>query len=382
MQKFRAKSNIVLGMLSLLALLALIATENGKVMVKQKWYNQKLEAAELARDAEAYLKNKRLEKGVFIDVVNDPNETALIGQKYTMITTDRGDIESKLSSTNPNFAAVVVELLREAGVKKNDHVAVAFSGSFPGLNLAVMSAIEVLGIHPTIITSVGASNYGANDPYFTWLDMEHELNRAGYFSNRSVAASIGGGYDLGRGLSPKGRELIEEAIQRNDVEFIHEDHLEKSIERRMEIYKKENPVKAFINVGGGIASLGNTVNGDIIDPGLTEYLPMRNYPLRGVIIRMGEEGIPLIHMLNIDRLLAEYGLPNSPVPLPDPGEGGVFISERYSMVITSIATFILVVVILLVYFTERKYHRLGTDVVPVQGKEKPAQPEYEEAMTI
>ena len=52
--------------------------------------------------------------------------------------------------------------------------------------------------------------------------------------SKSVAASIGGGFDIGRGLSPEGRELIVEAIKRNDVEFINEKHLENSIARRME----------------------------------------------------------------------------------------------------------------------------------------------------
>jgi len=47
MYKFRAKSNIVLSVLSILALLAIVAVENSKIDVKQKWYNEKLEAAQL-----------------------------------------------------------------------------------------------------------------------------------------------------------------------------------------------------------------------------------------------------------------------------------------------------------------------------------------------
>ncbi len=368
MYNFRAKSNIVLGLLSLLALMAFIAVENGKVNARQEYYNEKLAAAELSQRASEYLRSHRLEKGVFIDVINDPNQTALIGQKYTMITTDRGDIEAKLSSTNPNFAAVIVQLLKEAGLREGETVAVAFSGSFPGINISVLSALEVLKLKPIVITSVGASNYGANDPYFTWLDMERLLNEGGILSNRSLAASMGGGYDVGRGLSPMGRDLIIEAIHRNKVEYIDKEHLEEGIQRRMEIYDEQSKgrkIKAYINVGGGIASLGNTVNGEIIEPGLTEYLPMRNYPVKGTIIQMGQNGVPIIHMLNIAQLLAEYGLPNSPVPLPEPGEGGVFVREKYSLTITGIATFILVLVIILVYLGEQKYHRLGTDVVPL-----------------
>ncbi len=374
MVSFKAKSNIVLGLLFLLSWRAFIAVENGKMDVKQDYYDEKLQAAKLSQAAENSLKEYRLENSVFIDDVNDPNQTALIGQEYSLITTDQGNIESKLSATNPNFAAVIVQLLKEAGLEEDDPVAIAFSGSFPGLNISVIAAVETLELQPIIITSVGASNFGANDPYFTWLDMESLLNKAGVFHHKSVAASIGGGNDIGRGLSPEGRELIIKAIERNGVDYINEKHLENSIARRMEIYDKHSggkPVKAFINVGGGIASLGNTINGQLIPSGLTEHLPMSNFPLHGVIIQMGRKGVPIIHLLNIDQLLAKYGLPSNPVPLPDPGDGGIFIEKKYNMIVTSIATVFLIVVIVYIYLVERKRHRLGTDVVPVSNYQNP-----------
>ncbi|MCW8810568.1 MAG: hypothetical protein OQK64_06375, partial [Ignavibacteriaceae bacterium] len=109
MNNFSAGSKIVLSVLALLALMAFLAVEFQKEDVKLKWYDQKLEAANLAKTAIDYLKEFRLQKGVFIDAINDPNETALIGQDITPITTDRGNIEAKLTATNPNFAAVLVE---------------------------------------------------------------------------------------------------------------------------------------------------------------------------------------------------------------------------------------------------------------------------------
>ena len=154
MYKLRAKSNIVLGVLSILSLLAFIVVENNKVDVKQDWYKEKLEAAKLSQKAAQYIKNYRLVNGVFIDAINDPNQTALIGQEYTLITTDRGNIESKLTSTNPNFEAVIVQLLKDAGVRKGDNVAVAMTGSFPALNISIIAAIETLGANPIIITKL------------------------------------------------------------------------------------------------------------------------------------------------------------------------------------------------------------------------------------
>jgi len=366
MYNFSAGSKRVLSVLALFALVGFLSVEGGKKNVKLDWYNEKLEASILAKNAADYLKEFRMQKGIFIDALNDPNETALIGQDITPITTDRGYIESKLTATNPNFAAVIIDMIKEAGLKENDVVAIAFTGSLPGLNIAVHAAIQTLKLNPIIITSIGASNWGANDPDFTWLDMEKKLYEAGIFKDISVAASIGGGLDRGRGLSPEGRELIKEAIKRNNVEFINEEYLENSIEKRMRIYRsksKDSPIKLFINVGGGISSIGSTENYQFISNGLSTGLTMKNFPRKGVLIRMAEDQIPVIHLLNITNLAGKYRLPVSPVPLPQPGEGEIFIQEQYNVTLTIFVTIFLSAAIVLVYFMERRRHRLGTEQV-------------------
>ena len=371
-----AGSKTVLSVLALLALMAFLAVEYGKEDVKLKYYDQKLEASKLAKEATDYLKEFRMHKGVFVDVINDPNETALIGQDITPITTDRGYIEAKLTATNPNFAAVVVDMLKEAELEKNDVVAVAFTGSFPGLNVAVHSALQTLKLKQIIISSVGASNWGANDPYYTWLDMERVLFNAGIFKNKSIAASIGGGLDRGRGLSPEGRQLIVDAISRNKVEFINEEHLESSIQKRIELYnkyRKKDKISAFINVGGGISSIGSVENVQFVPSGLIKTLPMKNYPVRGLLVQMAEKNIPVIHLLNVNQLAVQYGLPLNPTPLPQPGEGEIFIQRRYSVLLTMGVTFFLVIAISFVFLMERKRHQLGTEQVIIPQKE--AEPE-------
>lgn len=367
-----AGSKTVLSVIALLSLMAFLAVEYGKEDVKLKWYDQKIEASKLASEAAAYLKEFRMRKGVFVDIINDPNETALIGQDLTTITTDRGFIEAKLTATNPNFAAVIVDMLKEAGLEKNDVVAIAFTGSLPGLNIAVQSAVQTLQLKPIIITSVGASNWGANDPDFTWLDMESLLFRAGIFKNKSVAASIGGGLDRGRGLSPEGRQIITDAIRRNNIEFINEEHLENSIQKRMDVYnhyREKKKIKAFINVGGGISSIGSVENGKYIPTGLSTILPMKNYPVRGVMIQMAENNVPIIHLLNINKLAIKYGLPINPIPLPRAGEGEIFIQKRYSVLLTLGVTIFLVLSIGFVFFMERKRHQLGTEQIVIQRNE-------------
>jgi hypothetical protein len=140
----------------------------------------------------------------------------------------------------------------------------------------------------------------------------------------------------------------------------------------MDVYnkvKKNKKIKAFINVGGGIASIGSVENGKFIPSGLSKSLPMKNYPVRGVMIQMAENNIPIIHLLNINQLALKYGLPVNPTPLPRVGEGEIFIQKRYSVVLTSGVTLFLVFVIAFVFFMERKRHQLGTEQVVVQRTE-------------
>ncbi len=221
-----------------LTLLALVYVERGRGVVPSPWHEEMLRASETSAQAARHLKRQRLERGVFVDSVNDPAQTALIGQEYTQITTDRGYLEAKLVSTNPNFAAVVVDMLHELEIERGDCLALAMTGSFPALNLSALAAVETLGARPVLISSVGASNFGATDPYFTWLDMESEVNRQGILTTRSIAASMGGGQDAGRGLSPKGRELLRAAIERNGVRPLSAPRLEDAIRQRIELYRE------------------------------------------------------------------------------------------------------------------------------------------------
>ena len=93
--------------------------------------------------------------------------------------------------------------------------------------------------------------------------------------------------------------------------------------------RKKEKIKAFINVGGGISSIGSVENGKFVPSGLSKTLPMKNYPVRGVMIAMAEKNIPVIHLLNINQLARRYGLPVNPIPLPAAGQGDIFIQKRY-----------------------------------------------------
>jgi poly-gamma-glutamate system protein len=309
----------------------------------------KLKAAELSESAMLAVKKGGEERGIAIDPENDPNLTGLIGQQYTLVTTDRGYLRSKLLATNPNFAAAFIMMFKKAGLKKGDYISIALTGSLPGLNISCLSACQIMGLNPIIITSVGASTWGANEPEYTWLDMEKLIFDQGFISFRSIAASIGGGSDNGRGLSPEGRNLIIDAIERNGVRLIKTGSLEENIKTRMEILKEvigNNSYKAYVNIGGGLASLGSSQNGRLIPYGLNMNLVNRNFPARGVINYMAESGIPIIHILQVDRLAERYGLSQKIIPNEETGIGELYYKEEYSITTTA---FLLILLVLTVF---------------------------------
>jgi poly-gamma-glutamate system protein len=351
--------------LAALGILALAVAERMRHQVAAPYYEEKLNAARLTALAQKGLQEERWGAAHVIDTVNDPNQSGLIGEEFTLITTDRGVLRAKLTSLNPNFAAVIVDQLKRAGFRRGDLAAIGVTGSFPALNVAVLAAVESLGGHAVSIASVGASMWGANDPSFTWLDMERVLVEKGILQSRSVAASLGGGEDRGRGLSPEGRRLIREAVRRNGVALIEEETLEESIARRMQIYDErrgERQFAVYINVGGGLASLGASENGRLVRPGLNIGLGLHNFPRKGVMILMAERGVPVIHLLDLLDLARENGLPVAPIPLPEAGEGEIFTHTQYHAAGVSLVLLIyagLVVLVLALALREKAGGRSG-----------------------
>ena len=324
--------------------------------IKRPYFDEKLAASNKMLEAENAIREFRQGENILIDEVSDINQTGCIGEEFTLLTTDQGDLEAKLTATNPNFAAIVIKLLKEAGVQKDDYVAVAWTGSFPGANIATVAAIDVIGAKPVIITSIGSSMWGANIPDLTWLDMEKIINDAQILSYRSVAASIGGRGDRGGNISPAGRELARTIIYDHGVDIIDEQFLSRSIERRMKIYNREIPdgfeYKAYVNVGGGLGSIGSAHNLVIIPHGLTMKILPENYPRKGTMIKFGEQDVPIINLININELAKEYNLPIAPEPIPTPPDGGIYYRKQYNLY--AVGGALLIYIVLLFFIIKRK----------------------------
>jgi poly-gamma-glutamate system protein len=284
-------------------------------------------ASDLMARAAASLRDCRAARGVPVVPSDDPNGTGLIGVERSVITTSLGSLEAKRTTTNPDFAALVVWLFRDAGVKRGDVVGVGASSSFPALIVATLSAAEAMGVEPLVISSLGASEWGANIPGFGWLDMEECLRREGLAGSAPIALSLGGEGDAGLDMDPEGRALIEARVRAGGALFIDEPSLERNVAARMARYRESaggRTLKAFVNIGGSWANMGTDPEVLKIGPGLARSVFVPPPARRGVIQAMAAAGVPVIHLLNIKGLCERYGLPWDPQPLPAPGHGRIY----------------------------------------------------------
>lgn len=281
-----------------------------------------LKASKLAQRAMETIRAYRMENRIAIDPVIDPNSTGLLGIDYSDITTTEGSLRAKRTSTNPNFAGLIVRWLDKAGVQKGDNIAISFSGSFPALNISVLAACQILQIQPHIISSVGSSNYGANIPGLTWPEVENILYQKNIFINRSFAISLGGITETGGGIDGQGIIIAMGAIQKHNAYYLKEGDyrsVQHDVIKRKKLFSSRGDIKAFINVGGSLTSLGWDEKISKIDSGLVKNLKKNDDPNRGLIFRFYEENIPVIHLLNIDYIAKKYALPVDPIPQPVPG---------------------------------------------------------------
>ena len=298
---------------------------------KAPWYAEKLAASRLAQKAMASIKAEKRARHIPIDRSSDINQTGMIGVRWSGMTTTLGVLEAKRTSTNPDFAAVVVGLLKQCGAKKGDRIAVNLSGSFPALSISALSAIEVLSLRPVVIASLGASMWGANDPLFTWLDVEQVVRERELIDTRSSAVSLGGALDVGKDMDDEVRAQLRARIGATHTPFLDEPDFEKNLARRMALYLADGVPACFINIGGNLASGGAEADSGMLKPGLIRSLDDAGTRIGGLMNAFLKRKIPVIHLLDLKALAVSAGLPYDPVPQPEPGSGGCFRTTRYNL---------------------------------------------------
>jgi poly-gamma-glutamate system protein len=211
-------------------------------------------------------------------------------------------------------------------------VALVLSGSFVGANIAAIAAVEALGLRPVIVSSIGASMYGATDPEFTWLDMEAALASAGILNGRSIATVPGGENATGHDLSDTGREMLAKAADRNGLQPLGASDFAALKAEVRKVLQAAAPggFVALISSGGAVLSMGTCEDAYRLPSGLVHgKVPCLN-GVPGLIHHYAEQGLPVLHILNIKRLALDWGLPYDPMPLPAIG-GNARVYGRASL---------------------------------------------------
>ena len=178
--------------------------------------------------------------------------------------------------------------------------------------------------------------------------MESILFNKGLINSRSVAASVGGRNDMGRLLSPAGREIIISNIENYNIPLIRKNRLADNIDERMKLFESFNKItnySAMINVGGGVASLGTSFNSKLLPAGIINRSDVVNISIRdggieGVLAKFAKKNVPVLHVLNIKSLTEQLGMPFAPIPIPEVGSGVLYAEEKYNILIATVCLFI------------------------------------------
>ena len=344
---------------SLFIILAILVTLATTTMEKCRYYDEKMAASEITNTCFQKIKQYKIDHGIEFSK-EDIQETGMLGKSFSYITTTTGVVESKRTSINPNFSAVIIEMFKDAGIRKGDEVGLIFSGSFPALNIAVMAACDVFELKTCVMASIGASSYGANDPNFTFFDMANYLNEEGALKTKIDYISLGGSHDVGDDFWEGVSEAIVERINESSATYISiSDYLE-NLEYREKAFHNQVPnMKLLINVGGNIVAMGRDDEAYIYNNGLIKpsYLSTTvlkgNFEKKGLIERYLNQGIPVIHMLNLKSIATKYNLPYDPTTVPTVGEGDIYFEKEYRLSIPIIS--ITVSVGILVFLGVVKY---------------------------
>lgn len=307
--------------------LGIVLTVNSGTEKRADDYDVKLAAASLMQSWMDAVKEYKQEAGLEV-TQDDIHNTGLIGEPYTPITTTHGALEAKRTTANPDMAALMVQMLTEAGVRSGDTVGAGFSGSFPAMNLAVLAACQTMEVKCVYIASVGASTYGANQPEFTFPDMVYRLYQDGLLKTAPSLVTPGGLDDCGLDMEAELREEILARIAGYGAAVMEEDDFEANIQARMAVYREEGPIQCFIGVGGNLTTTG--ASGQPVGYGLIPAGKIRAVDQNsGLIQRYNAQGLPVLHVLNIKQLAADYAMAYDPEVLTPPGESAVYYTTAY-----------------------------------------------------
>lgn len=290
--------------------------------VPAKDYDLKADAAARMQACMEALKRYKAEEGLALSG-EDWFKTGMLGDRLSGITTTLGVLEAKRTTANSDMAALVVQMLEQADVQPGQAIGAGCSGSFPSLNLALLCACDAMGVDCRYITSIGASSYGANQPQLTFPEMACRLADEGLISHPPLAVSAGGQNDLGQDMDSQALNGVWRQLAAWSLIKIEEADYPQNLRLRTRLYEADGPISCFVAVGGGLVTSGRA------DAQLGQGVlrPDRVGPITdksGLLERYSAAGLPVIELLNVKKLVADYDLPYDPQTLPAPGTSAIY----------------------------------------------------------
>ncbi|NLF26500.1 MAG: poly-gamma-glutamate system protein [Clostridiales bacterium] len=261
----------------------------------------------------------------------DARGTGMLGDHFNAVTTTAGAADAKRTTADPNMAALMVGMLTEAGVGPGDRVGAGLSGSFPAMNLALICACEAIGAELIYIASVGASTYGANLPQLTFPDMALRLYADALIGTPPAAFSMGGASDVGLDMDAALSGEVRARLSASGVPFLDIRDFGANLRARMQLYAEGGPIDCFVGVGGGITTNGTGPSAPphgILRAGDVGATGDRS----GLIEIYAAAGVPAVHVIDIRKLVADYGMPYDPETPPAIGEGAPYMRTEYSKI--------------------------------------------------
>jgi poly-gamma-glutamate system protein len=121
--------------------------------------------------------------------------------------------------------------------------------------------------------------------------------------------------------------MLRETAGRYGITLYHPQSFAEAVSARMGLLRDAALV---INIGGNQASLGVCPHAPVLPHGLITRPISCDHTGRGVIERLLERGVPVLHLLNINAFAVEHGLPLTPGSDPAGWEGSVYVSRSVS----------------------------------------------------
>jgi poly-gamma-glutamate system protein len=267
------------------------------------------------RQASQLIREAKRQAGITLDGGRADDLSGLVGAEMTPLVTTLGSLESKQLSASPVWARVLVAQLERAGVGQGSIVAASCSGSFPALNLAVACACRALGARLVAVSSVTSSTWGANQPGFTWPEMEARLVDAGLIATASVGVSTGGEDDRAADLEPDARVLAEQIGDRAAAALqavrLRPSNYAEAVASRIELFDRvagARPIAVYVNIGGTQASMGRSLTVLRLKSGWLARGAFDDGRDDGVMAIMAKRGVKVLHLLNIRDLAVRWGI--------------------------------------------------------------------------